>query len=314
MQGSKLIIGTRGSDLARWQADFVARRLEEIHRGVEIEIRIIRTIGDKILDVPLADIGDKGLFTKELETALLKREIDLAVHSLKDMQTIQPDGLSIGAVLKREDPSDVLISKGPLSIDELPDGATVATGSLRRRSQLLHYRPDLNVADIRGNVPTRLQKFAESDYTAMILAYAGLHRLGLDSHISQLIPSEIMLPAVGQGALAVQVRSGDDATQEIIGGLEDKETRQCVTAERAFLRGLEGGCQVPVGALARLEEGAIVLEGMAGDLNGAVNLRQSISGPADSAKDLGAQLAGRLIDAGAGDLIALTRDLSGGTK
>ncbi|MDQ3374679.1 MAG: hydroxymethylbilane synthase, partial [Acidobacteriota bacterium] len=202
-----MIIGSRGSDLALWQTRFVKAKLEELFPALKLEIEIIKTTGDKMLDVALAKIGDKGLFTRQIETALLNREIDLAVHSLKDLQTVQPEGLTIGAVLAREMPNDVLISKRYASIDDLPKGARVATGSLRRKSQLLHYRPDLQIFEIRGNVPTRIKKLEESNLDAMILAFAGVHRLGLDSYIKQIIPFETMLPAVGQGAMAVEIRS-----------------------------------------------------------------------------------------------------------
>jgi hydroxymethylbilane synthase len=303
----KLIIGSRGSDLALWQTRFVKAKLEELFPALKLEIEIIKTTGDKMLDVALAKIGDKGLFTRQIETALLNREIDLAVHSLKDLQTVQPEGLTIGAVLAREMPNDVLISKRYASIDDLPKGARVATGSLRRKSQLLHYRPDLQIFEIRGNVPTRIKKLEESNLDAMILAFAGVHRLGLDSYIKQIIPFETMLPAVGQGAMAVEIRRDDVKIRELLQKLNDPETNFCITAERAFLRTLEGGCQVPIGANAFLESDKIFLEGMAGNLEGIVNLRDSISGDKKDAADLGRQLAQRLIERGANRLLEETR-------
>ncbi len=303
----KLIIGSRGSDLALWQTRFVKAKLEELFPALKLEVEIIKTTGDKMLDVALAKIGDKGLFTRQIETALLNREIDLAVHSLKDLQTVQPEGLTIGAVLAREMPNDVLISKRYASIDDLPKGARVATGSLRRKSQLLHYRPDLQIFEIRGNVPTRIKKLEESNLDAMILAFAGVHRLGLDSYIKQIIPFETMLPAVGQGAMAVEIRSDDVKIRELLQKLNDPETNFCITAERAFLRTLEGGCQVPIGANAFLESDKIFLEGMAGNLEGIVNLRDSISGDKKDAADLGRQLAQRLIERGANRLLEETR-------
>jgi hydroxymethylbilane synthase len=303
----KLIIGSRGSDLALWQTRFVKAKLEELFPALKLEVEIIKTTGDKMLDVALAKIGDKGLFTRQIETALLNREIDLAVHSLKDLQTVQPEGLTIGAVLAREMPNDVLISKRYASIDDLPKGARVATGSLRRKSQLLHYRPDLQIFEIRGNVPTRIKKLEESNLDAMILAFAGVHRLGLDSYIKQIIPFETMLPAVGQGALSVEIRSDDVKIRELLQKLNDPETNFCITAERAFLRTLEGGCQVPIGANAFLESDKIFLEGMAGNLEGIVNLRDSISGDKKDAADLGRQLAQRLIERGANRLLEETR-------
>jgi hydroxymethylbilane synthase len=303
----KFIIGSRGSELALWQTNHVKATLEKHFPEINLEIKIIKTTGDKLLDVALAKIGDKGLFTKQIESALLNREIDLAVHSLKDLQTVQPEGLIIGAVSKREIPNDVLISKKYASIDELPNGAKVATGSLRRRSQLLFYRPDLQIFEIRGNVPTRIKKFEESDLDAMILAFAGVHRLNLDAHISQIIPFEIMLPAVGQGAMAVEIRSEDIELKELLKVLNDKETETCITAERTFLRTLEGGCQVPIGANATIENGEIHLEGMVGNLNGSINWRETIVGASGDAGNLGKRLAQILIAKGANELLEKTR-------
>lgn len=308
MPERKFIIGSRGSQLALWQTNFVKATLEKHFPEINLEIRIIKTIGDKMLDVALAKIGDKGLFTKQIENALSAKEIDLAVHSLKDLQTLQPEGLCIGAVSRRETANDVLIAKKFRSIDDLPAGAKVATGSLRRKSQLLHYRPDLRIFEIRGNVPTRLRKFEESDLDAMILAYAGVHRLGLDSYISQIIPFDVMLPAVGQGAMAVEIRETDADLNECLKILDDAETRLCVTAERAFLRALEGGCQVPIGANAILRDGEIHLEGIIGNLDGSVNWREKISGAAEDAKDLGERLARNLIEKGANELLEQTRE------
>ncbi len=304
----KFIIGSRGSELALWQTNHVKATLEKHFPLINLEIKIIKTTGDKLLDVALAKIGDKGLFTKQIETALLDREVDLAVHSLKDLQTVQPQGLCIGAVSKRETANDVLIAKKYTSIDELPEGAKVATGSLRRKSQLLHYRPDLQIFEIRGNVPTRLKKFAESDLDAMILAYAGVHRLNLDSCISQVIPFEIMLPAVGQGAMAVEIREDDTNLRQFLKVLNDAETEVCITAERAFLRSLEGGCQVPIGANATLKSDEIHLEVMVGNLNGSVNWREKISGARENAKELGERVAQVLIEKGANRLLEKTRE------
>ena len=303
----KFIIGSRGSELALWQTHYVKAMLEQHFPDINLEIKIIKTTGDKMLDVALAKIGDKGLFTKQIETALLNAEIDLAVHSLKDLQTVQPQGLVIGAVSKRETPNDILVSKKYASIDELPHGAKVATGSLRRRSQLLFYRPDLEIFEIRGNVPTRIAKFEESDLDAMILAFAGVHRLNLDAHIAQIIPFEIMLPAVGQGAMAVEIRSEDVELKGFLQILNDAETETCVTAERAFLRTLEGGCQVPIGANATIDNGEIQLEGMVGNLTGSVNWREKIVGALDSAESLGKRLAQILIEKGANELLEKTR-------
>ncbi|MEJ7861871.1 MAG: hydroxymethylbilane synthase [Pyrinomonadaceae bacterium] len=303
----KLIIGSRGSQLALWQTHFVKAKLEELFPALKLEVKIIKTTGDRMLDVALAKIGDKGLFTKQIETALTNREIDLAVHSLKDLQTVQPENLEIGAVLEREMPNDILISKRFASIDDLPNGAWAATGSLRRKSQLLHYRPDLKIFEIRGNVPTRIKKFEESDLDAMILAFAGVHRLNLDSYIRQIIPFEVMIPAVGQGAMAIEIRSDNAEIREFVQKLNDENTSFCVAAERGFLRTLEGGCQVPIGANAILKNDKIYLEGMTGNLDGSVNLRDSISGDKRDAVELGRKLAQKLIERGANRLLEETR-------
>jgi hydroxymethylbilane synthase len=301
------VIGSRGSDLALWQANFVKDALVNKFPDHNFEIKIIRTTGDEVMDVALSKIGDKGLFTRQIESQLLSGSIDIAVHSLKDLQTEQPDGLTIGAVCLREMPNDILISKNG-KIDDLPQGAKVATGSLRRRSQLLNYRPDLEIVEIRGNVPTRLRKFDESDLDAMVLAYAGLHRLGFGERISQLIPFDIMLPAVGQGAVAVEVRDPDHEVLDVIASLNHRETRIAITAERAFLRRLEGGCQVPIGAYAALHEDELTLTGVVGSLDGKVMFRQTTSGELDEAETLGTQLAEDLIDNGAADLLNAVRD------
>ena len=305
---NKIVLGSRGSQLALWQTNHVKTTLEKHFPAINLEIKIIKTTGDKLLDVALAKIGDKGLFTKQIETALLSGEIDLAVHSLKDLQTTQPEGLCIGAVSKRETPNDVLIAKNFASIDDLPKNAKVATGSLRRKSQLLNYRPDLRIFEIRGNLQTRFAKFDESDLDAMILAFAGVHRMNLDARISQIIPFETMLPAVGQGAMAVEIRKEGVELKELLRVLDDAETRDCITSERAFLRHLEGGCQVPIGANAVLSGGEMHLEGMVGNLNGTINLREKISGARENAKSLGEKLAGILIEKGANELLERTRE------
>ena len=297
----RLVIGSRGSQLALWQTNFVKTNLENRFPDKSFEIKIIRTTGDDQLESALSKISDKGVFTRQIEAELLSGGIDLAVHSLKDLQTEQPQGLKIGAVCEREVPNDALVSKQGVSIDDLPRNAKVATGSLRRRSQLLHHRPDLEIAEIRGNVPTRLKKFDESNLDGVILAYAGLKRLGFESRISEVIPFNIMVPAVGQGAIAVEVREKDKQTIEILEKLEHRQTRVCVTAERAFLRTLEGGCQVPIGAYAFLEGGQIVLEGVVGSLDGTMVFREKTTGR--DAESLGTDLAEALIEKGAGRLL-----------
>lgn len=314
MPEKKLIIGSRGSELALYQTNLVKDRLEKLFPDLTVEITIIKTTGDKLLDVPLAKIGDKGLFTRQIEQELLDRNIDLAVHSLKDLQTRQPDGLAIGAVLRRELPNDVFVSRKYNSIDELPDGSTIATGSLRRRSQLLNFRPDLQIAEIRGNVPTRLSRLTSDGIDGMILAYAGMHRLGFDSQISQIIPFEVMLPAVGQGAIAVEIRSDDRAVEEIVQALDHSETRACVTAERSFLRVLEGGCQVPIGANARLLDGELVLDAFVGSLDGIACLRDRQKGSPDEAEAIGQTHAEAMMRMGANDLLSQARSDSDNSK
>ena len=303
----KFLIGSRGSDLALWQANYVKTSLEALFPDRQFEIEIIHTTGDQVLDTALSKIGDKGLFTKQIEAALLDQSIDMAVHSLKDLQTAQPDGLVIGAVCERETPNDIFISKTNGTIDDLPEGSRVATGSLRRRSQLLHHRTDLKIEEIRGNVPTRLRKFDESDLDGMILAYAGVYRLGLGDRISEIVPFEIMLPAVGQGVVAIEIRSNDERTAKAVAKLNHEPTRTCITAERAFLRRLEGGCQVPIGAHATLDGENLLLEGMVGSLDGTVMFRDRVSGKADKADVLGTKLADSLIALGARELLDNTR-------
>jgi hydroxymethylbilane synthase len=247
------------------------------------------------------------LFTRQIEDALIKGNIDLAVHSLKDLPTTLPTGLKIGAVTARETPNDVLISKKYSSIDELPANAKVATGSLRRRSQLLAYRKDLAISEIRGNVPTRIRKFESSELDAMILAYAGVHRLELDSCIKQIIPSEIMLPAVGQGVVAVESREDDAQIAELLRVINNRETEICILAERSFLRSLEGGCQVPIAGFAALENDEITLQGYVGSFDGSLTIRQSIRGKSENADALGKELAAKMIERNAGELLAGAR-------
>lgn len=303
----KIIIGTRGSRLALWQANYIAGLLRAAFPDLRTETKIIETTGDAILETALSKIGDKGLFTRQIEEKLLTGEIDLAVHSLKDLQTIQPDGLKIGAVTKRETPNDALISKNFASIDDLPLNAKVATGSLRRASQLLNRRPDLQIFEIRGNVPTRIKKFEASDLDAMILAFAGLHRLELDAHIKQIVPVEIMIPAVAQGVVAVEIRAVDFSIEEILAKINDRETEKCILAERSFLRTLEGGCQVPIGGFAMLEADKIFLRGFVGNADGNLTMRDSIVGAAENATALGKELANRMIANGANRLLEATR-------
>ncbi len=306
----KFTIGSRGSQLALWQTDFVKTELEKRFPEAAFDVFVIKTTGDAILDTALSKIGDKGLFTKQIETALLNNQIDLAVHSLKDLPTTQPAKLRISAVSERETANDVFISKNFQSIEELPPNARVATGSLRRKSQLLHLRPDLEIVEIRGNVPTRIEKLLASDLDALILAFAGVHRLNLDSHIKQIIPTRIMLPAVGQGAMAVEIRADDLEIAEMLAEINDQSTEFCVTAERAFLRSLEGGCQVPIGGFAVLEANEIFLEGFVGSLTGAKIIRHSIRGNKTEAKNLGETLAEICLQRGAAEILDEARRAS----
>lgn len=294
-----LIIGSRGSELALWQSEWVRAGLLRSLEDADITIRVIQTTGDRILDTRLSAIGEKGLFTKEVEDALLDGTVDLAVHSLKDMPTLQPDGVTIAAVTQREKPNDVLIAKDSVSIGEIPVGGSVATGSLRRRSQLLSIRPDLEIVDIRGNVPTRINKFLASDLDAMILAYAGVHRLGLDSHISSVIDINEMLPAVGQGALAIETRSGDEFAMAAARTLSHGESELVATAERSFLRSLEGGCQVPIAALATASGSEIKLIGFVGSVDGKLVVKERVAGGLDRAEQLGIELANICSEKGA---------------
>jgi hydroxymethylbilane synthase len=292
-------IGTRGSKLALWQAEWVKSRLAHFHPELSVELTIIKTQGDKILDVPLAKVGGKGLFVKEIEEALLDGRIDLAVHSMKDMPAEIPDGLGIGAVPAREIPMDALVARNGRTLDALPAGARIGTSSLRRASQLLRARPDIAIVALRGNLDTRLRKLDEGRMEAIVLAGAGLQRLGLADRITQLLEPEIMLPAVGQGALCVETRCDDQRIGPLVAPLDDRITRQAVTAERAFLHRLEGGCQVPIAGHATLEQERLTLCGLVSDLQGQTVFRATRTGAAADAADIGRDLAGLLLDQGA---------------
>ncbi len=292
-------IGTRGSKLALWQAEWIKDRLENLHAGLTVELVVIKTKGDKILDVPLAKVGGKGLFVKEIEEALLERRIDLAVHSMKDMPAEIPDGLCIGAVPDRESPQDALISREGQPLDDLPRGARIGTSSLRRSSQLLRIRPDIDIVPLRGNLETRLRKLDEGQMEAIVLAAAGIRRLGWEARITQLLEPTVMLPAVGQGALCVETRREDPEIARLVAPLEDAATRTAVTAERAFLHRLEGGCQVPIAGHAILVNDQLNLCGLVSDLTGQTIFRENLVGPTSDAADIGTRLAGVLLDQGA---------------
>jgi hydroxymethylbilane synthase len=299
MDGITLVVGTRGSPLALWQTRRVVELLQAAKPNLEVVIRTIKTRGDLVRDKALSEVGGKGLFVTEIEYALSSGEVDLAVHSLKDMPTEQPEGLTLGAILERADARDALLVRHDArDLFALPVGARVGTSSLRRRAQLLAARPDLQVLDLRGNVDTRLRKLREGQYDAVVLAVAGLERLGLAGAVSQVLPLDLMLPAVGQGALCVEMRAGDAAIRHLVAGLDHKPTHQAADAERALLRRLEGGCQVPIGAFAQVEGEDLTLKGLVAAPDGSRLVRDEIRGPAASADRLGKLLAGRLLSAG----------------
>lgn len=305
-----LRVGTRSSRLALWQTDTVIARLQAAWPGVAIERIPISTLGDRVVDVALSRIGDKGLFTRELEDGLRSGTIDLAVHSLKDLPTEPPDGLVVGAILEREDPRDALVAKSGRSLDALPPGARIGTSSLRRRAQLAAIRPDLAIVDLRGNVPTRVAKVLEGDLDAAVLALAGLKRLGLDAHVAEIFDASRLIPAPGQGAMAVQIRAGDGALARLVAPLDHGPTRLAVTAERALLGFLEGGCQVPVGAFTRLDAGVQRLIGCVASLDGRTIVRREASArvrTADDAAALGEALGRDLVDAGAHGILEAIR-------
>jgi len=298
-------IGTRDSQLAMWQAEWVQSQLINLYPNLNFELVSMKTKGDKILDVPLSKIGDKGLFTKELEQGLLNDELDMAVHSLKDMPTKLPPGLIISAFCEREEPRDVFLSKNGISIEELPSGAIIGTSSLRRKSQLNHYRPDLGFMDLRGNLQTRWRKLQESEMVGIVLAAAGVKRLGWEERITQILPEDIMLSAVGQGSIAVEIDEKRSDIAELLSSLNHTATEQAVQAERALMRKLEGGCQVPIGALAQVVDGQIILRGMVASLDGVRLIKAEAKGI--DPETVGIEVANRLIDLGATSILAEIR-------
>ncbi|MCS7079567.1 MAG: hydroxymethylbilane synthase [Chloracidobacterium sp.] len=300
-----LIIGSRGSALALWQAEWVKAQLEQAVPTRRVAIQIIKTTGDAILDAPLSKIGGKGVFTKEIEEALLAGVVDLAVHSLKDLPTRLPEGLMLGCVTRREDVRDALVAReGIQSLDDLPPNSVVGTSSLRRQAQLLARRPDLRLVDLRGNVGTRLQRLDEGRYDAVILASAGLVRLGFESRIVQRLSTDVMLPAVGQGALGIEIREEDVATREAVQVLAHHSTWRACEAERAFLHGLGGGCQVPIAAHAVVDnEGRLRLRGLVARIDGTRLVQDELTGDARFAEDIGRELAERVLQQGAAELL-----------
>ena len=309
-----LRIGTRGSELALWQARHVAERLASLPGAPPTELIEIRTEGDRITDVPLTQVSGKDFFTREIEQALLGGEADLAVHSLKDLATVMPEGLALAAVLPREDARDVLIGGTPGGLEALPTGARVGTSSLRRRAMIARWRHDLELLDLRGNVPTRIRRVEEGRFDAIVLAAAGVKRLGLLDRVSAFLPMERVLPAPGQGAIAVQVRAGDLDTQRWVDRLDDAATRFAVVAERALLRRLEGGCQVPVGAFAALHDGRVTLQGVVCSLDGRHAVEGRMEGAASDAEALGVALAEDLLRRGADDILAGVRGSTGTSR
>ena len=301
---AKLTIGTRQSLLALWQSNHIAALLREKYPECEVVLKKIVTKGDRILDVPLAQIGGKGLFTKEIETELADGTIDLAVHSLKDMPTVLPEGLCLTAITERANVGDAFVSNKYASFEELPLGAVIGTSSLRRKAQLLAARPDLQIMDLRGNVDTRRRKLDEGLYDAIILAAAGLERLGHGDRITALIPPDVCLPAVGQGALAIEARTADDEVRSMLEFLNDLPTKQSTDAERAFLGLLEGGCQVPIGVHADVAGEQIKIEAIIAALDGSTVLRDTITGKAEDAVALGQQLGKKMLAAGGQEILA----------
>lgn len=310
LPNNNIRIGTRGSELALWQTNWVKEQLLNAFPTLHIDVIIIKTTGDNILDAPLSKIGDKGLFIKEIEHALLNNEIDIAVHSLKDVPTSIPDGLTIGAVSRREDVRDVFIAhprKNYSSFEQLPPNAAIATGSLRRKCQLLHWRPDVRIVDIRGNLNTRFRKLGESDWDGMILARAGVVRLGLQENITEILSVERMLPAVGQGALALEIRKNDPSLKTIVKAVNDESTAIATRGERALLRELEGGCQIPIGTYGRIERGQFILDAIVGTVDGKKTVRGKTHGSPEKAETLGRQLAQTLFNSGAREILETLR-------
>lgn len=296
-------IATRKSPLALWQAEHVKAQLQQHNSELEVELVSMQTQGDRILDKPLSLVGGKGLFIKELEQALYDHQADIAVHSMKDVTIDMPDGLQLPVILKREDPHDAFISEKYKRINDLPQGAVVGTSSLRRKSQLKAWRGDLNIKDLRGNVGTRLKKLDDGEYDAIILAAAGVMRLGLEDRISEVISSDIILPAIGQGAIGIQARTGDKDVLEMITSLNDETTQQQVETERVVSRRLFGGCQLPIAAYAEIDQERIMISGMVGRVDGSEIIKDSVNGNLQDREALGLQLAETLLKNGADDIL-----------
>ena len=299
MVSHEIRIGTRGSPLALFQANWVRENLLQKNPRLEVTLTVIKTTGDKIQDAPLAKVGGKGLFVKEIEEALLEERIDLAVHSIKDVPTEFPEGLHLAAVTKREDPRDAFISKDETRLQNLRQGAKIGTSSLRRQAQLLHFRPDLEMIPLRGNLDTRLKKLDSMNLDAIVLALAGVKRLGFDQRVTEILPVEISLPAIGQGALGIEMRVSDSVTEPYVQALNDPDSAVCVLAERAFLKKLEGGCQVPIAAYGRKTGSTLRLEGMVATVDGKTLIRHHVTGSVEEQETLGMKLAEILLEMGA---------------
>lgn len=302
----KLVIGTRGSKLALWQSNYIKGLAEEI-TGLPVELKIIKTTGDKILDVPLNKVGGKGLFTKELEVELIAGTVDLCVHSMKDVPTELPEGLFISATPARVDPRDALVSGAGYDLESLPKGARVGTSSLRRIAQVRNLRPDVEIVDVRGNLDTRMGKAENGEVDVVILASAGITRMGWADRITGYIPTTQMISAVGQGAIGIEIREDDEFMREVCAKISDPDTLTCVTAERIVMRRLEGGCQVPIGAYARLEGDLLVMDAMVGSVDGTQIVRDYLEGPADDPIGLGERMVESLLAKGAHEILEVVR-------
>jgi len=303
MTPKELQIGTRGSQLALYQANWVKEQLTQTYPHLKVTLMTIKTTGDKIQDAPLAKIGGKGLFVKEIEEALIQKRVDLAVHSIKDVPTELPGGLHLSAITKREDPRDAFISKDGTLLKDLPQGAKIGTSSLRRQAQLLHFREDFELIPLRGNLDTRLRKLERMNLDGIVLAVAGVKRLGLEAKITEVMPTEISLPAIGQGALGIETRKGDEEVEGRIQFLNDPPSATTILAERAFLKRLGGGCQVPIAAFAQVVGSNLWIDGLVGTIDGKRLVRHHLEGPLERAESLGTELAEILLGKGGKEIL-----------
>jgi len=294
----KIVIGTRGSQLALWQANFIKSEIKGFFPELDVRLNIIKTTGDRITDRPLAQVGGKGLFVKEIENALLEKDIDLAVHSMKDMPGELPEGLTIGAIPKRENPFDVLITRDDTLLADFKPGTKVGTSSLRRASQIKHIRPDIQIVSIRGNLDTRIKKLKSGEYDAIVLAAAGLHRLGQKDEISEYLDESIMTPAVGQGALCIETREIDPDIEPIMAKLDHFETRLCVTGERAFLKQIEGSCHIPVACFSKIVENEVIMTAVVASEDGKEIIKEQIVSPFNGVQENGQILADQVLNNG----------------